>query len=148
LYFVAGPSLEHNTGQGLFGRIIAAGRPGELGSVRAPSSPGAESAANVAGPMSETHGAGAAQIPLLLIQSLSQNASPPIANVAAHASGLQSAASGLSTSIAGEQAAPPSALADKPIQTMNKTQTVTDALDGLFVALANDQADRPGELRL
>jgi uncharacterized protein (TIGR03118 family) len=45
LFFVAGPSLEHNTGQGLFGRIIAAGRPGEPGGVSAPSSHGADSIA-------------------------------------------------------------------------------------------------------
>jgi uncharacterized protein (TIGR03118 family) len=148
LFFVAGPSLEHNTGQGLFGRIIAPGRPGEPDSVSALSSSGAESVVGLTESMSEIHGTGPAQIPVLLIQSLSQKASPPSANVAPHAGGLQPAASDLSTSIHGEQSAPPSAPTGEPIQGTSKTQTITDVLDGLFVVLANGQEDQSGELRL
>src|SRR5262249_39302599 len=57
LYFVAGPSLEHNTGQGLFGRIIAAGQGEGLGG-------NAASAADMAGPVSTMQGPASATMNL------------------------------------------------------------------------------------
>src|SRR5262249_2690229 len=78
LFFDAGPSLEHNTGQGLFGRIIAAG----LGEGRG-SSP--DSPAGMVEPMSATQEVGTAPIPLLVIESLSQSASLPSTSVGATA---------------------------------------------------------------
>jgi uncharacterized protein (TIGR03118 family) len=141
LYFVAGPSLEHNTGQGLFGRIIAAGEGDGPGS-------SAGSAAGMAVPVSATQGPGLAQTPLLLIEGLTASAGPQDTSVAGQASGLQPAASDLSTSVPAPQSVPTLASAGEPILQTGNNQTTTDLLDGLFVGLGNGEVDGLWELGL
>src|SRR5262249_44396352 len=95
LYFDAGPTLEVNIGQGLFGRIIAAGQGDGQGS---------SASADMAGLVSMMRGPGPAQMPLLLIESLSPSAGPQGAGVASLASSSQPAASNVSNSVAARQA--------------------------------------------
>jgi uncharacterized protein (TIGR03118 family) len=141
LYFDAGPTLERNVGQGLFGRIIAAGRGDGRGS-------SAEGAADVAGLVSTMQGPGPAPMPLLLIESLSQSTRPQGISVDSHTSSSQPAASNVSNSVTAMQTAPTLASAGEPILQTGNSETVTDALDGLFVGLAIGQDDVPGEFRM
>jgi hypothetical protein len=141
LYFDAGPSLEVNTGQGLFGRIIAAGQAGERGGVSTPSSPDAASAAGTAGPGSTMQGPALAPMSPVLIESLSQSTGPQDTSSAGQPSSLQLPASNVSSSVTGQQAVLLPASAGDPILPTGKSQITTDVLDGLFVGLGNSAAD-------
>lgn len=127
LYFDAGPSLAQEFGQGLFGRIIVAGQ-GD-GPDRS-----ADSAAGIAGPVSTLQGSGLASMPLLVIGSLFQSGGPQGISVAS-----QPAAVDVSSSVPAPQAGPTLALAEEPILQTGNSQTTTDVLDTLFVALATGQ---------
>jgi uncharacterized protein (TIGR03118 family) len=141
LYFDAGPTLEHQVGQGLFGRIIAAGQRDGQGRSGA-------SAAGMAGAVSTMQGPGPAEMPLLLIESLSRSAGPQDTSVASHPSNLQPAASDVSNSVPDPETVQTRALAGEPIVQTGKSRTRTDVLDGLFVGLAKGQDDGLGELWL
>jgi uncharacterized protein (TIGR03118 family) len=138
LYFVAGPTLEHSTGQGLFGRIIAAGE----GDGRASS---AESGAGMAGLVSTTQGTGPAQTALLLGTSSPSGASQGT-STANDAGGLQTPATDASTPVTAQQTPPNAALVSEPILQSGNSQPTTDALDGIFVGLAKRQDDDLGQL--
>jgi uncharacterized protein (TIGR03118 family) len=138
LYFDAGPNLEQNLGQGLFGRIIAAGQGDGQGR-------SAESAAGMAGLVSTMQGPGPAQMPLVPIESLSPSAGPQGAGVTSPARSSQPAASNMSNSGAARRAVLTHASAGEPILRTGNSEAVTDVLDGLLVGLAIGQDDVPGE---
>jgi uncharacterized protein (TIGR03118 family) len=138
LYFVAGPSLEHNTGQGLFGRIIVAGQ----GDGRDSNS---DSAAGMAGLVSLMQGPGPAQTALLL-GALLPSGAPQGTSTATGASGLQAPATDTNTSVAAQQTLPNAALAAEPILQSGSSRPTTDVLDGIFVGLAKRQDDDLGQL--
>jgi uncharacterized protein (TIGR03118 family) len=137
LYFVAGPSLEHSTGQGLFGRIIAAGQDGGGTS--------ADSAAGVESRVSTMQGTGLAQTALLL-GALSPSGAPQGTSTATGASGLPALATDKNTSVAAQQTLPNAALASEPILQSGNSRPTTDVLDGIFVGLAKRQDDDLGQL--
>jgi uncharacterized protein (TIGR03118 family) len=141
LYFDAGPTLEHPFGQGLFGRIIAAGERDGPGS-------SAASPADIARTASTMQGPGPAQMPLLLIGSLSQSTGLQGTNVGSQPSSLQTAASDVSSSVTAQQPVPTPVSVGEPAVPTAKGQTITEVLDGIFVALANGQDDELGQLRL
>jgi uncharacterized protein (TIGR03118 family) len=140
LYFDAGPTLERNTGQGLFGRIIAAGE----GDGRAGS---ADSGAGMAGLVSTTQSTGPAQTALLVGASSPSGASQGT-STANGASGLQPVAADPNTSATAQQTTPNAALAPEPIVQSGNSQPTTDALDSLFAGFANAKGDDLGQLGL
>jgi uncharacterized protein (TIGR03118 family) len=112
LYFVAGPSLEHTFGQGLFGRIIAAGQGDEPGS-------NDNGAAATEAPASMMQSTGPAQMPAPQTEGLSQSGGFQGTSVASPASSLQPAATDISSSSTGN------------------SETIDDVLDGLILGIAN-----------
>jgi uncharacterized protein (TIGR03118 family) len=136
LYFVAGPSLEHSLGQGLFGRIIAAGQEGGRGN-------SAESAAGMPGPLSTLHGPEPAQMPLLVIGGLSQSGGLQGTHVASYPSILQPA-----VAVPTPQTVQTLDSVGEPIEQTGRSQTISHVLDDIFVGLASGQDDVPGEFWL
>jgi hypothetical protein len=139
LYFVAGPSLGVNTGQGLFGRIIAAGED--------PAAPGrsALGAAAIAGPVSTMP----LQliVPLPVIESVSQSADPQGTSVAGQPSILQPPVSDLSSSVTQEK----NQEAKFKFQFGSRNLVLgiaPPALDSLIVGVANGENDLLWEFRL
>jgi uncharacterized protein (TIGR03118 family) len=141
LYFVAGPSLEHNFGQGLFGRIIAAGEDNGRGSI-------ANSAAGLPGPESTIQGPGLAPMSVLLIDSFSQSAGSQNAIVASQSSSLQPAASVVSNSVIVEKTVTSPDPFGQPILHTGISQPTTDLLDGPIGGLATSHEDVLGAFRL
>jgi hypothetical protein len=139
LYFVAGPSLEHNLGQGLFGRIIAAGE-GD-----GPDS-SARSAAGMSMPLSAISGTGLAPIAVQLLSGASTGGASQGAGMAGDAAGLPAAASQGGGSITAQQTTPTLASPTEPI--LQNSGTTTDVLDSFYVGFANGQADGVGTLPL
>jgi uncharacterized protein (TIGR03118 family) len=122
LYFDAGPTLAQAFGNGLFGRIIAAGQGDGRGS-------NSDSAAGMAGLVSMMQGPGLGQLPLLRLESLSPSAGPQGTGVASPGSSRQ----------------PTAARRAVPIPQTGNSEAATDVLDGLFVDLGIGQDDVPGE---
>jgi uncharacterized protein (TIGR03118 family) len=144
LYFVAGPSLEHGLGQGLFGRIIAAGEDNGRGSV-------ANSAAALPGLASTMQGSGTAPMPLLRIDSSSQSLGSQDTSVAGQSSSLQPTAWDVSNSVTAQPTASTLTLArsaSEGILHAGDSPVKTDALDVLSVGLANAQEDMLGQFQL
>jgi hypothetical protein len=134
LFFDAGPTLEESTGLGLFGRIIAAGEGDGPGSVNL-------SPVAAEGPVSTTHAAGPAQTQLFLIGSVPQDAIPQGTRVAGFFSSIRSAPSDLSSPVTAQPTAPTLVSAEEQILRADNSQTISDALDGVFVALASKRDD-------
>jgi uncharacterized protein (TIGR03118 family) len=122
LYFDAGPTLAQQFGQGLFGRIIAAG--------------------------STLQDPGPAKMPLLLIESLSQSGAPQGASLTSYPSSLQPVASDLGSSVPDPETVQTLPSANQPNLQTGKGQAITDLLDGLFAELANGANDLPWRLWL
>jgi uncharacterized protein (TIGR03118 family) len=140
LYFVAGPSLGHNFGQGLFGRIIAAGE-GDSPDSRA------GSGAGMAGQVSTTQGTGPAQTALLL-GALSPSGASQGTSTANDAGGLQTPATDASIPVTAQQTLPNAALASEPILQSGNSRPTTDVLDSLFAGFTNGKDDEVGKLPL
>jgi uncharacterized protein (TIGR03118 family) len=141
LYFVAGPTLEHNTGQGLFGRIIAAGQGDGQGS-------NSDSAAGMAGLVSMIQGPAPAQMPPLLVESSSPSAGPQAASLASSFSKLHPVASDAGSMIPSPLTVlfPPTPI--EPAVQTGGGQTIKDVLDRAFVGLASGEDDVLGNFWL
>jgi hypothetical protein len=124
LYFVAGPSLEVNTGQGLFGRIIAAGN-----------GDGPDSSADSAALASMTPGTEAAQMPGPRSPTLSQSSGSDNTGVAGQPNSLQPPVSDAGNSSSGSQMVSNSTLGVDPILQTGSNETIEDVLVGPDAAL-------------
>jgi hypothetical protein len=136
LYFVAGPTLEHNTGQGLFGRIIAAGN-GD-----GPDS-SSDSAAVTAALASMTPGTVPTQAPGPNSWNPSQSGGSQVTGVDGQPNSLQPPVSDAANSSSGAQTAWNGTPGVKQILQTGGNETIEDVLDGPAVGLANDPDAAP-----
>jgi uncharacterized protein (TIGR03118 family) len=130
LYFVAGPSLEHNFGQGLFGRIIAAGEGDGPGS-------GSVSAADTAALASMTPGTRTMQTPGPNSGNPSQSGGSQGTGVAGQPNSLQPSLSDAANSSSSPQMVSNSTPGVNQILQTGGNETIEDVLDGPVVGLAN-----------
>jgi hypothetical protein len=89
-----------------------------------------------------------AQMPLLLIDSLSQSASFQDTSVATQPKSLQPSVLHVISSVLGPQIMPTPASAEEPIFQTGMNQVITDVLNGVSMALASGQEDLFGEFWL
>jgi len=130
LYFDAGPSLEVNTGHGLFGRIIAAGEGDGPGS-------GSVTAADTAALANMTPGTGPTQMPGPNSRNPSPSSGSQVTGVAGQPNSLQPPVSDTANSSSGPQIVSNGTPGLKQILQPGDNDTKEDVLDGPAVGLAN-----------
>ncbi len=135
LYFDAGPSLEVNTGHGLFGRIIAAGQGDGQGS-------SVESAAGMAGLASMMQGPEPVQMPAPQTEG-SQGGGSQGTSVASQPSSLQPPASDAGHSRSGPNIVSNTSGLRPALQTGNG-----DTIDDVFAGLLLRNANGPDDVRV
>jgi uncharacterized protein (TIGR03118 family) len=139
LYFDGGPTLEHPFGQGLFGRIIAAGKGDERG--RSDDSPAGT--AGSASPLQDHPGP--AQIALLVVGGLLPSAGPQGVSLSSNVRFQPSNLDG-NNSVSAPHGVLVSPSAREPMAQSGLGRTMTDVLDAMFGELANAQDDGLGKL--
>jgi uncharacterized protein (TIGR03118 family) len=134
LYFVAGPTLEHGTGQGLFGRIIAAGQgDGSGGS--------ADILTKVRRLPSKMQTTGPALMLTAPTGNVLQSERSQDTSVVSQPSNVEPAAFDVSRFISRSHVVLKNTSAAKPILPTGNSVTIDDVLDGSIVGIANGLND-------